>query len=127
MPGGRLGLPSPETLHHQVFSYKGVHDALEIAEQVSLNHKVMEIDAAAMSTIKIGTLDTPARSAVLCWKVMLEKSLPKEILGPRQIDNARRLAQEIESLEHQAKTLTLQLVPCSRRTERRSDVAERQP
>jgi hypothetical protein len=87
----------------QVFSYEGVHNALEMAEQVSLNREVMEIDAAAISTIKIGTLDTPARSAVLCWKVILEKSLPKEILGARQIDNARRLAQEIESLEHQAK------------------------
>ena len=74
-----------------------------MAEQVTLNHEVMELDAAAIPTVRAAVLETPARSAVFCWKVMLEKSLLKENLGARQIDNARRLAHEIESLEHQAK------------------------
>jgi hypothetical protein len=46
----------------------------------------------------------PARGAMLCWRVILEISLAKAILGARQFDNTRCLAQEIESLEHQAKS-----------------------
>lgn len=40
----------------QVFSHQGVQDALEMAEQVTINHEVMELDAAAISTIRIGAL-----------------------------------------------------------------------
>jgi hypothetical protein len=87
---------------NRVFSLQGVHDALEMAEQIEQNREVVEIDAASISATKLGSLTSPARSAALRWKVMMENSLPKEIRGARQLDNARRLAQEIETLEHQA-------------------------
>jgi len=37
-----------------------------MAEQVTLNHEVMELDAAAISTIRAAVLETPDRSAVFC-------------------------------------------------------------
>jgi hypothetical protein len=40
------------------------------------------------------------RSVVLCRKVILKKSLPK-VLDARPNDGARKLAQEIEPIEHQ--------------------------
>jgi hypothetical protein len=74
---------------NQVFSYEGVHHALEMTGQATLNHEVMELDAATVSTVKTRSLGTPARGAVRFWKVLLEKPFPKEI---HNIDNENRLA-----------------------------------
>jgi hypothetical protein len=45
----------------RTFGTSVVHDALKMAEQTTLSHKVMEIVTAGIFTIKIRSLDTTAR------------------------------------------------------------------
>lgn len=86
----------------RVFSHQGVQDAMELAEHVMQNEEILGLDAGSHSLIKLSSSNSPARAAAIRCKTMWEQSLPKEIKGARLLSNYRLLAQEIQSLEHQA-------------------------
>lgn len=62
----------------------------------------MELDATSHSITKLASLDSPARAAAVRCKMIWDDLLPKEIRGACLLNHYRLLAQDIQSLEHQA-------------------------
>ena len=72
-----------DAVPNRVFSFQGVHDALEMAEHVVRNHELLGLDAASHSLIKLSSVDSPARAAAVRCKTVWDQSLPREVSGAR--------------------------------------------
>jgi hypothetical protein len=111
----------------RIFSPLGVQDALDMAEQVEQNHDILGLDAASHSIIKLSSVDSPARAVAVRFKTVWDQNLSKEIKGARLLNSYRLLAQEIQTLEHQAmhaKTPIGALFYADRDPERRREPTE---